>query len=174
MSQKFYSDEDAEAILKLASRTSSDGPISRDKLYQSAAELGISQEAVDQAENALLSERRETGDRVAFEKEKRREFFANLGSFGVTAAILASIDYFTSGGFHWFYWVLIAWGFGIASDLNRTFNRGSADYQKAFRRWQRKRDKRQMGDQFGDISDLSDSEEQGTESGARLHVRLHN
>jgi len=73
MDERFYSDEQAQEILRLAARTSAgSGAISRSQLLETAAELGIQPAEVLQAEREFFEHQALESDRKAFVKQKRR------------------------------------------------------------------------------------------------------
>ena len=53
MPQGFYDEEEADAILRLAAQKPMVGGMSRERLLATAAELGISEQAVAEAEQTL-------------------------------------------------------------------------------------------------------------------------
>jgi hypothetical protein len=155
--QQFYNDNEAEEILRIANRESLSGGMTKEKLIQTAAELGISPEAVERAEQQLVL-KRET-DRVAqedellrqqFKKERRASFFNDLLSYIGTNAFMVGIWWFTGHGYFWPMWVMLAWGIGIASDFASTY---LANDNAKFERWKRRRERRALG--RNDISDRS-------------------
>lgn len=154
-----YNDSDAEEILRIASREASAGGMSRDRLVQTAAELGISPEAVAKAEEQLVLKRE--ADRVRyedeelraqFEKERKGSFITDLLSYlGVNAGMIG-VWWFTGGlgTYFWPKWVLLFWGIGVATDFYNTFfNKDETKFQ----RWKRRRHRKAMGsEQMGDRS----------------------
>lgn len=149
--QQFYDDNDAEEILRLASRDAVAGGMSRERLMQTAAELGITPEAVARAEKQLTTKREadriqleEVELRKQFRKERRRSFFNDLGSYLGVNTFMIGIWLFTSGihSYFWPGWVLGGWGIGLVSDFWDTFVAG--DDEKKFQRWLKRRN-RTMG-----------------------------
>lgn len=140
--QRHYDDQDAEDILRIASREAGAGGMSRDRLLQTAAELGIPPEAVDRAEQQLAkqreTERLEGEDAVLrqqFESERKGKFWTDFLSYiGVNAGLIG-IWFMTGAGYFWPGWVLAGWGVGVISDFFQTFfNRDEAKFQ----RWKRR------------------------------------
>ena len=143
------SDEDIEEILRLAVRdVGFDGGNLRDRLNASASELGISADALAQAEKQWidrrqgeLSKEQELEDRKLFKKMRVGDFVSHLGSYLAVNAFLFWID-FRDGGITWAYWVLFGWGIGIVASLFTLFGHG-ADQERDFQRWQKKRRKKE-------------------------------
>jgi len=153
--QQFYEDSDAEEILRLASRDAVSGGMTRERLMQTAAELGISPDAVERAEQQLTKKREadriqqeEAELRNQFRKERRKSFYNDLGSYIGVNAFLFGIWIFANHaqGHPWPLWVLGGWGIGVFSDFWDTFIAG--DEEKKFRRWLKRRN-RVMG--MGDM-----------------------
>ncbi len=141
LEQKFYDEEDAEQILRLASSLSSPvGAMSRERLLATADELGISPEAVEEAERRINQSKGELLERAEFDRRIRRDFYGHLASYIVVNGFLCAINLW-SGGYFWAIWPLLGWGIGIASSFVETFIRSSEDYQEEFEKWRAKRNK---------------------------------
>lgn len=154
---RHYNDNDAEEILRIASREASAGGMSRDRLVETAAELGISPEAVAKAEEQLVLKRE--ADRVRledeelrkqFEKERRGAFMTDLWSYLGTNAGLIGIWYMTGARYFWPGWVIICWGIAVVTDALQTFFNND---ETKFQRWKKRRHRKAMGsEQMGDRS----------------------
>ncbi|MBC8066053.1 MAG: 2TM domain-containing protein [Chlorobia bacterium] len=152
-----YNDQDAEEILRIASRDTATGGMSRDKLVETAAELGITPEAVAKAEEQLVMKREaDRGHledqelRKQFEGERRGSFMTDLWSYLGTNAGLVGIWYMTGANYFWPGWVLFGWGIAVVTDgLQTFFNKDETKFQ----RWKRRRHRKAMGsEQMGDQS----------------------
>lgn len=116
MSQRFYSDDEAEAILVVAARKTEPNGITRDKLLAAAAELNISPEAVAEAERDVLTKSvqvavgRETGQLA------RRIFEYHAKVFLLVNALLVLMDFATYRwtDIHWSIFSILGWGIGLA------------------------------------------------------------
>jgi hypothetical protein len=138
--QKFYEEGDAEEILKLAmSRSPAAGAISREKLLQTAEELGITPEALADAELKYERQKNEQQEFNEFIAQQRRGFFGHLTSYVIVNAFLVTINLITDPGDIWFHWPLLGWGIGIAFHAVGTFAKGSEMQREAFRDWRRRR-----------------------------------
>jgi len=142
MPQNFYEEEEANAILKLASQKSLMGGLSRDQLLASAAELGISAEAVEEAEATYRNDVSENLLRKEYDRAARREFLSSFTTWLIVNAFLVFIDFRNSGEITWAWWTIGPWGFFILMEIPETFFKGSKDYEKHFQKWLRKREKR--------------------------------
>lgn len=147
--QRFYEEGDAEEILRMASRESVTGGMSRDRLLETAAELGISPEAVQRAEEQLQKKREadritdeENALRKEFRQSRRRSFWNDFVSYIGTNAALVGVWWFTGHGHFWPGWVLGFWGIHLVTEFFETFLNGNDEAK--FRRWLRRRN-RKMG-----------------------------
>lgn len=153
-----YNDTDAEEILRIASREAALGGMSRERLVETAAELGISPEAVLKAEEQLVLKRE--ADRVRledeelrkqFESERRGSFMTDLWSYlGVNAGLIGIWFFTGANASFWPKWVLLFWGIAVVTDFFSTFfNKDETKFQ----RWKRRRHRKAMGsEQMGDRS----------------------
>src|SRR5690349_21324610 len=94
--QSHYNDQEAEEILRIASREAATGGMSRETLMRTAEELGITPEAVARAEEQMAMKRE--ADRIGaedlelrkqYEAERRGKFMADLWSYiGINAGLI--------------------------------------------------------------------------------------
>jgi len=134
--QRFYEDEEAEQILRMAASISSPvGQLSRERLLETAAELGISPEAVETAERQFHAEKSERDLEVQFQAHARSEFYAHLTTYLLVNAFLLFVNLRTSPGHPWVLWSLLGWGSGLAGHAVTVFFKGSRGYDDNFERW---------------------------------------
>jgi hypothetical protein len=116
--------------------------MTRDRLLQTAAELGIPPEAVERAEQQLAKQREaerlegeEAALRQQFESERKGKFWTDFLSYlGVNAGLIG-IWFMTGANYFWPGWVLAGWGIGVISDFFQTYlNPDEAKFQ----RWKRR------------------------------------
>ena len=141
------SDDDIEAILRLAVRT--EGATAenlRERLLSTAAELGISEQAREAAEAKYRLERQaevtaveDATDRHLFKRMQWSAFFSHLATYFIVNSFLAWID-LRDGGIGWVYWVLFGWGIGVALDFVSRLT-WTEEREKEFRKWQKRRRK---------------------------------
>lgn len=135
-----YSEQDAEEILRLAVRKSHMvGPVSRETLVSSAAELGISEEAVAEAEREYALVATENAERERFDKQTKSEFKGHLATYLIVNAGLLCIDFFSDGKLEWAYWSIIGWGMGVLFHAWSSLAKDSEDYEEEFQKWRAKR-----------------------------------
>jgi hypothetical protein len=109
-SRRGYSTDEVGAIVRIAlERQGTEGRISHDELLETAREIGVSAEDI---EEAVLEEARIREAKAATEMRKqqaKRLFIANLVAFAVVNGALFVVDKMITGG-TWFYWPIIVWG----------------------------------------------------------------
>ncbi len=144
--EKFYSDEEAEAILREAARLDrpSGAGQSRDRLLATAAELGISPEAVQQAETKVAEAVQTTRDRTEFELSRRSKLREQVMSFVGVSVMLLGINLFTEGfsmnlSSFWSLYAIGIYGFFVLSDLFQFYVRSPARNEAAFAKWREKK-----------------------------------
>jgi hypothetical protein len=141
--QRFYEEEEAEQILRLASSlTSTAGAMSRDRLLSTAAELGITPEAVEMAERQLAEQKSVKADRLEFDTNQKREFYGHLMSYVLVNGFLVAVNLMTSRGYFWAIWPILGWGLGLSFHVAETFFKGSEAYQEEFEKWRRKKNRK--------------------------------
>lgn len=143
---QIQSDDDVEEILRLAVRSQGiEGSTLRERLNASASELGISKEALQEAERQW-SERKQSAesieleekDRTLYRKLRRGDFITSLGTYVAVNAFLLWIDGGGDNKFSWSLWVLAAWGIAVVSHIFSLFGH-SAETEAKFQKWRRKR-----------------------------------
>ena len=95
MPNNSYNESDAQEILRRAASIQSDGAMSRDELLRAAGELGITPEAVEEAERQYQASRAEEDLRVRFRAKRRSEFYDSIKAllaYGVIGYLLARGD----------------------------------------------------------------------------------
>jgi len=152
--QSFYEEDEAEQILNLAASMSSQiGKMSHDRLLETAAELGISREAVEAAERQVTIDRKDKALRKEFDDRQRRELIGHLTSYLVVNAFLLFINLRTTPWHIWAIWPMLGWGIGLVAHANAALFKSSESYRGEFDRW---RERRGEGDRkFFDPKEVS-------------------
>ena len=152
--QRFYEEDEAEQILNLAASMSSPlGQMSHERLLDTAAELGISAEAVEAAEKQVSAQRLDQRLRAEFDSIQRREFYTHLTPYVLFNGffVLLCLNHHL-----WAIWPILGWGIGLAFHARATFFRVGSEYQDRFETWKQAR--------LRQSSDSSDSIEKQTGS----------
>ena len=161
--QRFYTEEEAQQVLHLAARAVPSTGMSRDELVRAASEMGISAEAIEQAEAQLRAEQEQrareeelAGLRREFNRYYRRRIFDKVVGFVSSNLFFVFLWLFTGGGYFWPIWIFGWWGVALLGSLAQSLF--SAEYrERKFERWLAKRN--------GIVSD--EAEEQEAEWGRR-------
>ena len=146
MAEKFYSDEQAQEILRLAAQGSAGGAgISRSQLLETAAELGIRPEEVLHAEKALAERQQLDEDRLAYKKQKQRKLQQEASAWISGAILLYGIAYVTRG-FHiegllatWPKWPVGFWTLKMVKESVEFFMDMTVNREPNFEHWRQKR-----------------------------------
>jgi hypothetical protein len=142
--QRFYDDEEAEEILRRAASFSTTGQLTHDRLLETAAELGITPEAVERAQREYDQDRTVTLEQTEFDAAQRREFYHHLLSYVTVNAVLLILNLVTDPHSLWFFWCLLGWGIGLLFHAASVFFRSSEGYRQQFEKW--RANKRLLGD----------------------------
>lgn len=150
-SEHLRSDEDVEAILRLAVRgtdTSSDQL--RDRLKAAADELGISEDQLARAEEQYKRElegeqlekyAQEEDDRLwkEFRRTQLHDFMSHFGVYLAVNLGLFAMDWFQGGGIQWAFWPMFGWGIAIVIHLATMMSPYSGENVEEFEKWKGKR-----------------------------------
>ena len=118
--------------------------MSREELVRLAGEVGISPEAVEEAERQLRGQREDTNLAAEFHRRQRSDFVEKLASFLGTNVFMVGIWYVTGRGYFWPAFVILATLIGVISAVPAHFFVGGSSYQQAFTRWKAKRERKAL------------------------------
>lgn len=149
-SERHYMPEEVTAIVASALRRHRDSEaISHEVLLETAAELGIPRDAIEEAARHLSTERDMELARRKWLTRQRREFHNHLVSYVIVNAFLTAVDFAFSGGV-WFYLCLGGWGIGLAFHAYSTFFPDPEEVEKGARKiLAKERQKNRVMDLFG-------------------------
>jgi hypothetical protein len=141
MPNRFEDDHDLEAeILRAAAAIDAQrAPRMRDTLMKSAAELGISEEAVLEAERRVLAERSERSILHEFQTQYRRSFWGHFAAWTIINLFLVALNFVNWEGKFWAIMPILGWGIAIAFHAWAAFNPNSEEFQKDYVKWKLKR-----------------------------------
>lgn len=126
-----FSEAEAQKILRRAAQAPLASEYTSEELRRSAAELGISEEALARAEAEVREER----TRAEFETVLRSQLRNEAIGFVLLMTMLIAINLITSPHSLWFYWPL----FGAVPLVKKLYNardRHGEGYRRAFEQWQ--------------------------------------
>jgi hypothetical protein len=130
-----YTHDDGEEVLKRAIAIEALDTNAKDVVRRTAAELGVSEQAIEQAEKEYFKEKMEREEREQFAVHQRRGFFSHLASYVIVNSFLIILDLMRDGQLNWAMYPLLGWGIGIAFHAFGSFNRNSEDFQEEFEAW---------------------------------------
>ena len=138
----FYPQDDVQQILQIAiARQAESEELTREQLLEIAAELGISSENLQAAEQEWQSRRKELLERQSFNEYRRGKWRQHLiqyllvNSFLVLLNVLLAANHLPS----WSLYVVLCWGLGLAWDAWKRYQIEGEQYEQAFQWWRRKR-----------------------------------
>lgn len=138
--QRFKDSDPVEEILTIALENQGAGTDTalQQRLMASAAELGLSRDAVEEAKQQWLEKRRRKGELEAYRTSVRNELWGHIGVYVVTNAILAMMNMMSSS-YPWFIWPLLGWGIGVGCHAVAAIIELRNPTDRDFERWRRKR-----------------------------------
>lgn len=118
-----YSNEDVQQIMHIASLIKQENEVSYEQLVDIAAEVGISAETLQQAEQTWLQQR--DGRQQQTKRRSRRQlgFRLHLIPYIFVSLLLLIINRTTSPGHFWSIYPILGWGLGVTMH-------GACVYQK--------------------------------------------
>lgn len=135
-------DDAMQEILRRAMlKDANEGRMLRDRLLSAASELGISEEAVLQAEQDYHAETARESQLDEYRIHRRRDFFMHLYVFITVNVFLAAINLLT---YHedkemWALFPLLGWGIGLV--IHAIAALGKSDWHdEEFQKWRKKRE----------------------------------
>ncbi|HAG82555.1 MAG TPA: hypothetical protein DCL61_15680 [Cyanobacteria bacterium UBA12227] len=134
-----YRQEDIQQILNLAiAQEANDGEFSRDQLIEIAAELGISPQRLQEAEQEWLLQQQEQQKRREFDIYRRRHLQKKVGKYVIVNTFLVALNLISAGQLSWSLYILLFWGLGLGLKTWNTYQLQGQEYEQAFHKWYRK------------------------------------
>ena len=135
-----YHQEDIQQILQIAiANQAYQGEFTRDQLLEIAAELEISPQCLQEAEQQWLAKQTDIQKRLDFNKFRQRRLQKRLGRYGITNSFLILLNLVSSGGLSWSLYILLFWSLFLGLDVWNNFHSQGEEYEIAFQRWYRQR-----------------------------------
>lgn len=138
--QSEYSEGDIQEILKRAAAIDGSADPSRRLLEQTAAEIGISPDALAQAEREYLAEKEAKSLESEFYAHRSTTFYRHLATYLVINAFLVGIWWLTGSRYPWFIWPLLGWGLAILLQAMHLATRSGSEYERELEEWRAKRE----------------------------------
>jgi hypothetical protein len=131
-----YSQEEIQEILQLAiAKLDSERDFSCEQLQEIAIEMGISPNAIAQAEQTWLTQGIANRHREEFTLYRRNKWQKQLGNFAIVNVFLVALNILNNGEPSWSLYVLLFWGLKIVRQAWNQYKASPEDYQKALQKW---------------------------------------
>lgn len=111
---RYYSNEDVQKILQHASTLQKDNLVSQERLSELAAEVGISPEILQQAEQVWLSEQQIEENRSKRRSRAQFGFQLHLIPYIFISIFLVILNRSTTPRINWSIYPILGWGMGVA------------------------------------------------------------
>jgi hypothetical protein len=133
-----YSQEEIQEILQLAiAKQANERDFSSQQLQEIAIELGISPDAIAQAEQSWLTQGIINRHCQEFELYRRTKWQKELGNFAIVNLFLIALNLLNAGEISWALYVLLFWSLKIVRQAWNQYKASPEDYQKALQKWYR-------------------------------------
>lgn len=133
-----YHQEDIQQILQIAiTRQVHEGEFSRKQLLEIAAELEISPECLQIAEQEWLTQQGENQKRQAFNTYRRGKLQKRFGNYAIVNSFLLLLNLAIAGELTWSLYIVLFWGLGLGLNTWNTYQSKGEDYERAFQKWHR-------------------------------------
>ncbi|MBW4551234.1 MAG: 2TM domain-containing protein [Aphanocapsa sp. GSE-SYN-MK-11-07L] len=134
-----YSQEDIQQILHIAIVQQVDtGEFSREQLLEIAAELGISPQLLQIAEQEWQQQQSLQRQRQDFDAYRQHQLRQSGIKFLIVNSFLVSLNILMGFGFPWSVYVLLCWGLGLSLKTWKVYASRGEDYERAFQQWYRR------------------------------------
>ncbi len=137
-----YNETDAQEILRRAAAVQNTGFMSRSELMRAAAEIGISPEAVEEAEKQYAEARAEEDLRSQYRAKRKSELFDSFKSVMVFGSVGAFV---VNRNENWMWIAIIVVGCAFVNMLKEAalyYSPKSHKYQKGFQEFKEKEGRR--------------------------------
>lgn len=129
MNEKRYSREEMEEILRRALSNAEEDGVAHDDLVAAAAEVGISQQAIEHAALTLRNDRARLIKREEVKRRRRSGFFRHLSIYAIINAGIGAIDLISGPGSFVLFGAVL-WGIPLALHGLRTFFPSEASLER--------------------------------------------
>ena len=131
-----YSQEEIQEILQLAiARHHTEEELSRQQLWEIAAELEISDSIIQSAERDWLERKALDSQRRSFDLHRRQKFQQKLTKFAIINTFLILFNLIVAGTLSWSLYILLFWGLGVALNGWKAYQSRGEAYEREFQRW---------------------------------------
>ena len=139
-----YSQEDIQEILNIAiANHHTDEELSRQQLWEIAAELDIDATTIQAAEKGWLEQKANNTLRGQFNLVRRQRFKQKLTKYAIVNTFFISFNLILAGTLSWSLYILLFWGLGVAMNGWKAYQTSGEEYERAFQRWSFQNDVKQ-------------------------------
>jgi hypothetical protein len=133
---EFYSQDDIQQILHLAiARQAEQEELTREQLWEIAAELEIDKQAIEAAEKDWLLSKNVERKRLAFDLYRRNRLKQKAIKYLIVNVFLVSFNLLVAGTVSWSLYIMLIWGFTLALNAWKTYQNQGEEYERAFQKW---------------------------------------
>ena len=142
-----YTQEDVQQILQLAiARQAYQGELSREQLWEIAAELEIDTQSMQAAEQDWLQYKSLEKKRQAFDLYRRDKLKQKATKYLIVNAFFIFLNLITASTLSWSLYILLLSGLVLSLDTWKTLQSKGEAYEQAFQHWNFKQEmKNSMG-----------------------------
>ncbi|WP_066379336.1 MULTISPECIES: 2TM domain-containing protein [unclassified Anabaena] len=133
-----YNSEQMQQILQKAFARQQQGEISRQQILEIAAELGVSSESLQAAEQEWLTQEIEDKKRQKFHAQRHNEFKTQLISYIAVNGFLIVLNLVTSPSYFWAIFPLLGWGLLLFFSGMKAYQTQGESYEQDFQEWSKK------------------------------------
>ncbi|ELR97516.1 2TM domain-containing protein [Gloeocapsa sp. PCC 73106] len=144
---QFYEPEEVQEILRIAiARKGEQEGLSREQLWEIAAELDIDPEYIQAAESDWLNQKKLNLKKQEFNLYLREELKQSIARYLIVNVFLITLNLTLVGSLSWSWYILLFWGLGISLKTWKTIQLKGKNYEQAFESWYfRQEMKRSLG-----------------------------
>lgn len=131
-----YDEEAVQQILQIAiARQPQKAELSRSQLVEVAEDLGISLDALHEAEKAWQLKKKEQEEYNAFHMYRRERLRQSVGKFLIINTFLLLINLWMNQTLSWSIYIALVWGLFISLQAWHTLQTEGKEYEKELHRW---------------------------------------
>lgn len=139
-----YDQEDIQQILQIAiARKTDNEELSREQLWEIAAELDIEPQALQVAEQEWLRQKQIQRQRLEFNHFRRSVLKHKATRYVIVNTFLIIINLLSAHTLTWSAYILLIWGLGLSLQAWQTFQAKGEAYEQAFENWRFKKEMKQ-------------------------------
>ena len=133
---EIYDSEDIQQIIQIAlARKGEEDELTRQQLWEIAADLDIDPKTIQAAEQDWLERKTVNQHRRAFDLYRRDRFKQKLIRYFIVNSFFVCFNVLSAGAITWSWYIILFWGLGITSEAWNTFQSKGEKYEREFQKW---------------------------------------